>query len=145
MAVYFTLNGAFTAWMWLVQKDVVYSGEWKGQQIVISTKAVKNEPIYRLSARITSSASRDQSKDIEVDAPFMRWFTTDGYFVAQPFQQWLASTVAFVGEVDPKSKAGATAQIGTQAATRQPGSANGALDGLTTGSSTAGSSKRRKG
>lgn len=32
-----------------------------------------------------------------------RWFTADGYFVAKPFQQWLASEIPVVGAADPKN------------------------------------------
>jgi hypothetical protein len=32
-----------------------------------------------------------------------RWFTADGYFVAKPFQQWLASEVPVVGAADPNN------------------------------------------
>lgn len=55
-------------------------------------------------------------QEIKVHAPFMQWFTADGYFVAKPFQQWLASSVALIGEADPKNAAGepATGKTGTQ-------------------------------
>ena len=111
---------------------------------MISTKANKNEPTYRLSARVASSASGSDYKETSVQAPFMRWFTADGFFVAQPFQQWLASSVPFVGEVDPKSKAGAAAQTAAPEATLQPG-ISAASESSTTQSSSAGGSKRRKG
>lgn len=32
-----------------------------------------------------------------------RWFTADGYFVAKPFQQWLASEIPVVGAADPNN------------------------------------------
>jgi hypothetical protein len=32
-----------------------------------------------------------------------RWFTSDGYFVAKPFQQWLASEIPVVGAADPNN------------------------------------------
>ena len=32
-----------------------------------------------------------------------RWFTADGYFVAKPFQQWLASEVPVIGQADPNN------------------------------------------
>jgi signal peptidase complex subunit 2 len=35
--------------------------------------------------------------------PFTTWFTADGYFVAKPFQQWLASSVEAIGDVDLKN------------------------------------------
>ena len=39
----------------------------------------------------------------EISSPFTRWFDSDGYFVAKPFQQWLASEIAIIGDADPKS------------------------------------------
>jgi len=32
-----------------------------------------------------------------------RWFTADGYFVAKPFQQWLASEIPVIGAADPNN------------------------------------------
>lgn len=40
---------------------------------------------------------------IQIRAPFTRWFTSDGYFIAKPFQQWLASEVPIVGAADPNN------------------------------------------
>ena len=34
---------------------------------------------------------------------FTTWFTADGYFVAKPFQQWLASSIGMVGDADKKN------------------------------------------
>jgi hypothetical protein len=34
---------------------------------------------------------------------FGKWFSSDGYFVAQPFQHFLASGIPIVGEADPKN------------------------------------------
>lgn len=42
-------------------------------------------------------------KKAELSAPFTTWFTADGYFVAKPFQQWLASSVPLIGEADQKN------------------------------------------
>ena len=39
----------------------------------------------------------------EISSPFTRWFDSDGYFVAKPFQQWIASEISIVGDADPKS------------------------------------------
>lgn len=33
----------------------------------------------------------------------MQWFTADGFFVAAPFQQWLATNIDMVGDADPKN------------------------------------------
>ena len=35
----------------------------------------------------------------------MTWFTEDGYFVALPFQQWLASSIQVIGDADSKNAA----------------------------------------
>lgn len=40
-----------------------------------------------------------------LSAPFARWFDSDGYFVATPFQRWLATEIPLIGEADPQ-KAG---------------------------------------
>ena len=32
-----------------------------------------------------------------------RWFTSDGYFIAKPFQQWLASEIPVIGAADPNN------------------------------------------
>lgn len=39
---------------------------------------------------------------MKISAPFPLWFDEEGYFVAQPFQQWLASEVPIIGQADPK-------------------------------------------
>lgn len=39
---------------------------------------------------------------MKISAPFTRWFDSDGYFVATPFQQWLATEIPAIGEADPK-------------------------------------------
>ncbi len=38
---------------------------------------------------------------MEISSRFTRWFDNDGFFVAKPFQQWLASEVPAIGEADP--------------------------------------------
>lgn len=50
----------------------------------------------------TSSPSATPSTR-QIRTPFTTWFTADGYFVAQPFQQWIASSVEAVGDVDLKN------------------------------------------
>lgn len=36
-----------------------------------------------------------------MQAPFTRWFTSDGRFVVKPFQQFLASEIPVIGAADP--------------------------------------------
>ena len=47
--------------------------------------------------------NRNPSQKIHIRAPFTQWFTSDGYFVAKPFQQWLASEVPVIGAADPNN------------------------------------------
>jgi hypothetical protein len=42
-------------------------------------------------------------KEVEIKTSFTRWFTSDGYFVAKPFQQWLATELPLLGEADPSN------------------------------------------
>lgn len=50
-----------------------------------------------------------------------RWFTADGYFIAKPFQQWLASEVPVIGAADPNN---VVEEIGRGSGAQQvPGSA----------------------
>jgi Microsomal signal peptidase 25 kDa subunit (SPC25) len=56
-------------------------------------------PVYNVTARWTTE--RGQTKERKISAPFTQWFTADGFFVAKPFQQWLASEVPAVGQADP--------------------------------------------
>lgn len=61
----------------------------------------KNTPIYNLTIR-TSNSSLSPWHTTKISAPFTRWFDEEGYFVAQPFQQWLASEVPIIGQADSK-------------------------------------------
>ena len=71
-------------------------------QISIASHTRKYDPTYRLTVNISSSRTATP-KTLEISSPFTRWFDTDGYFVAKPFQQWLASEVQMIGEADPKN------------------------------------------
>lgn len=71
-------------------------------QISIASHTQKYDPTYRLTVNVSSSRTATP-RTLEISSPFTRWFDTDGYFVAKPFQQWLASEIELVGEGDPKS------------------------------------------
>lgn len=110
VAIYFLLNGAFTYWVWAIEANQIFSGTHKtnGTTIILSTKAdSKYRPVYKVIARWTKAKNPYESgaqwKEVTLRAPFTRWFTSDGYFVAKPFQQWLASGVEAVGEADPNN------------------------------------------
>ncbi|KAK5718892.1 signal peptidase complex subunit spc2 [Elasticomyces elasticus] len=97
VVAYALLNGAFTYWMWAVEKGCVFDGVREGKKISISTKTKKYDPTYYLTISLAGSDS------IDIRSPFTTWFTSDGYFVAQPFQQWLASSIEAIGDVDGKN------------------------------------------
>lgn len=104
VVAYFLLNGAFTYWLWFVERGVVYEGEGKTGKIRIASSTKKHIPIYECDVTYTPApyASNPQQK-LHIRAPMTRWFTADGYFVAKPFQQWLASEIPVVGAADPKN------------------------------------------
>jgi len=103
VVAYFILNGAFTYWLLWVEKGIVYVGERSGTKLVISTTTEKNSPTYNVTARFTSSKNKSDGrwKQIQVKTAFSRWFSSDGFFVPKPFQQWLASEISVIGEADP--------------------------------------------
>ena len=47
--------------------------------------------------------SSNPQQKLHIRAPLTRWFTADGYFIAKPFQQWLASEIPIVGAADPNN------------------------------------------
>ena len=73
-------------------------------EISLASKTKKHDPTYYLTVTTSSSSSNSSSRQIK--CPFTTWFTADAYFVAQPFQHWLASTVATIGEADVKNVSG---------------------------------------
>lgn len=111
--LYFLLNGAFTYWIWGVEKGVVFSGSVKsggGKKFSIASRTDKFTPIYKLGVWVEGEGEK------QVEAEFMRWFTEDGVFEAKPFQSWLAGSVPVIGEADPKNagaSAGETQQTGS--------------------------------
>lgn len=66
----------------------------------LSSKTKKHDPTYYLTVTTTNPTATWQIK-----CPFTTWFTADGYFVAKPFQQWLASSVQAIGDADQKNAA----------------------------------------
>lgn len=71
-------------------------------QLSLTSKTKKNDPTYYLTIT-TSSPSSGSPKTWQISAPFTTWFTSDGYFVAKPFQQWLATSIEVVGEANQKN------------------------------------------
>ncbi|PSN60806.1 hypothetical protein BS50DRAFT_563484 [Corynespora cassiicola Philippines] len=104
VVVYFLLNSAFTYWMWFVEKGLVYEGEGKTGKLKIHASTQKHIPVYECTVTFTPAPySSNPPQTLQIRAPFTRWFTSDGYFIAKPFQQWLASEVPIVGAADPNN------------------------------------------
>jgi len=72
-----------------------------GYQISIKSKTEKHDPTYYLTIE-TKSPSSPTPNIRQIRTPFTTWFTADGFFVAKPFQQWLASSIEAIGDVDKK-------------------------------------------
>lgn len=68
----------------------------------MASKTKKHDPTYYLTVT-TSPSSGSTPNTKELKTPFTTWFTADGFFVAQPFQQWLASGVQEIGDADAKN------------------------------------------
>ncbi|KAG9244195.1 putative signal peptidase complex subunit SPC2 [Calycina marina] len=102
VAVYTLLNGILTFWIFYVEKGSVYIGTLKtGEKISVTSEISKFKPVYRL--RVTTWASKDAvGVTRKVEREFKDWFDGKGQFVALPFQQMLASSVALIGKCDPQ-------------------------------------------
>ncbi|KAI4182365.1 MAG: hypothetical protein LQ346_006603 [Caloplaca aetnensis] len=130
---YFILNGALTYWIWGVEKGTIFMGQFNGSSISVASSVTKNKPVYSLQVQCTRAGDNPQT--LKLSAPFTRWFDSDGYFVAYPFQRWLATVVPLVGEADPqKVEAGRAATepqmvIETQQANGPNQPTKGAADG----------------
>lgn len=148
VVAYFILNGALTLWIFLVEKGKIFHGSSKTgalvcwttsmkrgeaafidtvEQLTMVSSVTKHTPIYKLTVRWTNPETSDTSiwQTREISAPFTTWFSTDGHFIAKPFQQWLAAEVPVIGEAD---EAHASKKIiGVQpASTRDLGESSGA-------------------
>ena len=73
-------------------------------QITIASSVSKHTPVYKLTVRQSEHSNRPPFmwKSKEISSPFTRWFTADGYFVAEPFQQWLSEEVEMIAAADQK-------------------------------------------
>ncbi|MCJ1449809.1 hypothetical protein MMC28_000137 [Mycoblastus sanguinarius] len=108
--IYFILNGALTFWIWGVEKGQVFVGELEHSsegrcvQLSIASNVTKHTPLYNLTVRHTNG--KGEETKTQLSAPFSRWFDVNGFFVAKPFQQWLASEIPIIGQVDPHNSTG---------------------------------------
>ncbi|KAK4691652.1 hypothetical protein P7C71_g5390, partial [Lecanoromycetidae sp. Uapishka_2] len=56
------------------------------------------------SNKIAVYSVSEPEQRLELSSPFTCCFDVDGFFIAKPFQQWLASEVPLVGQVDPQNR-----------------------------------------
>lgn len=101
---YFILNGALTGWIWFVEKGIVFTGE-RGDELLLKLRSLpahkKYDPVYRLIATWNAKAKASETR--EISAPFPKFFSEDGYFVAQEFEGWLKTELPMLtGEVESK-------------------------------------------
>ena len=94
----------------------------------------KHTPTYDLTVRYSSheGSSPANWKTLKISAPFTKWFSADGHFIAKPFQQWLASEIPLVGEADPSSIVRTIEQDKTESEARSVGDAETAASKPTT-------------
>ncbi|MCJ1465664.1 hypothetical protein MMC07_004283 [Pseudocyphellaria aurata] len=104
VVAYFVLNGALTYWIWGVEKGKIFAGENDHAMLTVASKVTKHTPVYNLTVRhANTSGNRISWKTSEISAPFTRWFDADGHFIAQPFQQWLATEIPIIGQADTRN------------------------------------------
>lgn len=107
MGIYFILNTFLTIWLFYVEKGIIYIGTSPDKKhiIEISTQAKKHQPIYNLTYKIYEAAkgrSGHPKEERTLRKPFREWFDVKGFFIAQPFQEMLASNISVIGAVDQK-------------------------------------------
>ncbi|KAL9111382.1 MAG: hypothetical protein Q9227_004259 [Pyrenula ochraceoflavens] len=110
--VYFVLNGFLTYWIWLAESGKVFVGYREGgQKLTLSSSVQKHKPVYKLKV-VYEAPSGQKWMDQEIEAPFHRWFSSDGFLQKAHLQHWLANTIEMVGMADPKSKQGPDEKVG---------------------------------
>lgn len=66
---------------------------------MIASSAAKYTPVYNVTVTYQKAGGKEEKK--KISSRFARWFDHDGFFVAKPFQQWLATEIPAVGQADP--------------------------------------------
>ncbi|MCJ1296913.1 hypothetical protein MMC34_008481 [Xylographa carneopallida] len=100
---YFLLNSALTSWIWFAERGKIFQGlAPNGTLLTIASTVLKHNPTYQLVVRWTDPAiSEPFDWEIrEISAPFTTWFSSDGQFIAKPFQQWLSSHIPIIAAAD---------------------------------------------
>lgn len=101
--VYFILNGAFTGWMWFIERGLVFHGKrGDGETLMIRSHAPhkKYDPTYRVTVSSSKGTGKEQSSETSV--PLTSFFSADGYFVPGEFEAWLKKAVPVIVESEGK-------------------------------------------
>lgn len=113
-----------------MEKGTIFTGNWNGRSLTLSSRTAKYDPTYKLTVKYAKPGAKNgEQEEVDLEAPFMTWFTEDGFFVAKPFQQWLASGVSIIGEADPKNVL-EHVPANVESQTVGPDGVAGVLDGL---------------
>ncbi|KAL9617138.1 MAG: hypothetical protein Q9160_008035, partial [Pyrenula sp. 1 TL-2023] len=74
--------------------------------LTLSSSTQKHKGIYKLKVHYQAPSTGKVWKDEEIEAPFHRWFSDDGFLQKKHLQHWLASSIEMVGMADPEAKKG---------------------------------------
>ncbi|KAI1004761.1 hypothetical protein K3495_g3455 [Podosphaera aphanis] len=102
VAIYTILNGFLTFWTSYIENGLIYTGtNPEGDTIQVSSWVEKHVPIYNLKITTYKKNQPSRKQMLTLKKPFNHWFNRDGYFVALPLQQILASNIPMIGRADP--------------------------------------------
>ncbi|KAK4103179.1 SPC25-domain-containing protein [Parathielavia hyrcaniae] len=121
VALYTLLNGALTLWVVYVERGTVYVGTAPrgGETVRVSTATKKNVPTYHVTVEVTGKGGKGL-ETLKISRAFTEWFDGVGRFVAAPFQEMLAGSVAVIGRADPKRASKAREEGGVAPAAYTP-------------------------
>jgi len=119
---YFLLNGALTAWIWLVEKGVVFEGSRKdGVSVKVYSLGMagkrKWEPVYRL-VLVWEGGKGGKGGRKEVEVGFEGFFEGNGMFVPARFEEWLRGVMPVIQDgmkqvaADPAQAATSSVEVG---------------------------------
>jgi len=112
---YFILNGGLTAWIWAVEKGIVFAGtrarDGVDLKVYSVSPKVKGTPGYRLLVEWTEKGKGSVSEERE--AEFVKFFAEDGTFVAERFETWLREVLPVLKGAEKDGAAVGTGADGT--------------------------------
>ncbi|KAF3909149.1 hypothetical protein ABW21_db0208072 [Orbilia brochopaga] len=99
--IYFALNAALTAWLYLFEGATIYVGKHKSADVslTIASSVKRHDPTYRLKImQMQVIDGRKVLREREVESPFAGWFDERGFFVKKPFEVWMGTVVPWILE-----------------------------------------------